>query len=117
MQSFMDFCKVYCRFLSSLTRKSAPLNRLFKRGQPRKLDLDEEGTAAVNELKNSLINLSMLALRRYNALFTFNIDAFDKQVQRVVLRLQEMEKDLQPVGYESRTLSEAEKKYDAIQKR
>lgn len=60
--------------MSNFARKS-PLNKLLKKAQPTKFDLDDDRKTAVEKLKNNLINPPIFAQPGEDASFTIRTDA------------------------------------------
>lgn len=87
----------------------------MKIGKPLRFKLDDKERKAVDVLKDKLIFPPILDLPRLNSKYTINTNACDTQMGRVLLQEQE-EKLLKPTGYWSRSLCDAEPRYDITHK-
>lgn len=115
LRSSFGLCNVYRRLVSNFAREAAPVNRKRRKREPTKFDLDEKGRTAVDELKGNLMNPPILSLPRDDNPFVIKTDACDKQVGSALLQSQQDEKDLRQIGYWSRALNDAERRYDKTQ--
>lgn len=72
---------------------------------------NEEVLAAINAMKDALLSPPVLAIPIFIAHMTLDTDACDKRVGCVLLQKQE-DKIARPIGYWSRSLNNAGKKYE-----
>lgn len=86
---------------------------MLKKRATRQLEVDNLHHDAGNELKNELVTQLVLVLSRLNKQYTIDTDAYVTQKGCGLLQEQEG-KALKPFGYWSRSLCDAETRYDTI---
>ena len=116
LRSFLGLCNVFRRFVPNFSRIAAPLNKKLKKGEPQHFDhLTDEELSAMKDLQDKLITPPVLALPRPNGRITIDTDACAYQVGCVLLQEQE-DQTVKPIGYWSRSLTDAERRYDTTQR-
>ena len=108
IRSFIGFCNFYRRFVKDYAHIAAPLVELTKRDAwSGALGLDER--AAFQALKDRLTSAPVLLNPDFSKPFVVHVDACDFAVGAVLL--QDQGHGLQPVAYESKKLSDSERKW------
>ena len=113
LQSFFGLCNVYRRFVPKFFRLAKAFNLKLWKDQPVKWgDLTDDEMLPFKNLKSRLINPPVLAIPKAVQRCTLDTDACDYQVGCVQLREQEEETSPKPIGYWSRSLSNAQQNYN-----
>ena len=116
MRSFLGLCNVYRRFVKGFTKIANPLNRKLRKGEkPTWSKLTDEEQLAFETLKEALTSPLILALPRAGFPYILDTDACDVHVG-CVLQQEQPEGKPRPVGFWSRSLSQAECNYDTTNK-
>ena len=112
LRSFLGLTNFYRRFVDKFSQIASPLTFLLSKTTPYSWTNDQQ--KALEHLKNSLITAPVLAIPDPNLPFTVTTDASDIALGAVLS--QDQGKGDQPVAFESRKLSPAEKKYSVHEK-
>ena len=115
LRSFLGTCNVYRRFVPRFAQIAAPLSELTGSETPAELSpptLDQ--CIAFESLRRALLSPEILMLPRDDRDFTVDTDA-SKTHLGAVLQQHDEDGKLRPVGYFSRTLTDAEKRYSATE--
>ncbi len=116
LRSFIGLRNIYRRFLPKFAQIAAPLTSMLQKGQPATIDtLTTAQADAFDELRRAQLNPPILALPRGDGLFILDTDASDTQLGCCLLQ-EQPSGDRLPVGYWSRTLLAAEKKYHVTER-
>ena len=116
LRSFLGMCNVYRRFVENFARIAAPLNKKLRKGEPFEFGhLNDAEHSAFLTLKDKLVNPPILALPRHNYHYTLDTDACEDQVGCVLLQ-EQPNGDKLPIGYWSRSLTQAEKIYSTTER-
>jgi RNase H-like domain found in reverse transcriptase/Reverse transcriptase (RNA-dependent DNA polymerase) len=116
LRSFLGLCNVYRRFFPQFSAIYAPLNVLLCKGTPPRLGpLSPAAVAAFPEFRDRLLSPPVLALPRTEGRLCLDTDASDGQLGCYLLQEQLYGKPL-PLGFWSRTLNSAERKYSMTKK-
>jgi hypothetical protein len=108
IRSFLGFCNFYRRFVKNYAYIAAPLTELTKRDVWSGA-LGPEEKAAFQELKDQLTSAPVLLNPDFSKPFVVHVDACDFAIGAVLL--QDQGQGLQPVAYESKKLSETERRW------
>ena len=112
LRSFLGLCNVYRRFIKGFGQIAYPLTRKLRlEARDSFPELTEEEMEAYESLKKALTEPPVLALPRSDLPYVLDTDASDKQVGAALMQ-KYPDKSLRPIGYYSRTLSDAERNYD-----
>lgn len=112
LRRFMAMCNFYRRFMPHSAQHQAPIQSLIignKRNDKTAINWTSEAEIAFNQCKQDLINATCLAHPAPDAQLTLTTDASDTAVGAVLQ--QKVNGHLQPLGFFSKRLSEAQKKY------
>ena len=90
------------------------LTDLTKKGQPNRIEWKEAQEAAYRTLKNAVTSKPVLHLPDHDKSYTLRVDASEVGIGAVLL--QEHDNSLFPVGYRSKKLMSAEKRYSTIER-
>jgi hypothetical protein len=116
LRYFLGLCDVYRRFVPHFSTQAAPLNALLCKGIPPQLGpIPQDGSLALNTLRDRLLSPPVLALPRAKGQMGLDTDASDGQLDCCLLQLQPDCKPL-PLGCWYRTLNSAEKNYSTTEK-
>lgn len=113
--SFLGWSGSYRHFLQGFPKIAAPINRKLKKEKPPNFVLKALELRAVDELKNHVVSIPDLDLPRANGKFIVYTDSSDAQIGCVFPQKQE-KGALQSVRYWSRSLCDAERRYDITRK-
>ena len=108
LRSFLGLANYYRKFVEGYSRRVAVLTDLLKKGRP--WNWSEACQGAFIDLKQVLVKDPVLALPDLSKPFEVQTDASDFALGGVLMQ------EGHPVAYESRKLSEAERKYTAQEK-
>jgi hypothetical protein len=76
LRSFLGLCNVYRRFVAGFAKIASPLNALLRKVEsPRLGELSSEQLAAFEKIRENLLNPPILALSRFEGIFTLDTDA------------------------------------------
>lgn len=109
IQSFLGFCNFYRRFIKNYSRVSRPLHLLTRKEVP--FQWTEKCEAAFKELKQRLVTAPILAHYDPEAPTRVETDASDG-VMGGVLSQQGRDLFWHPVAYFSKTMDQAQRRYD-----
>ena len=107
VRSFLGFVNFYRRFIKSYSAKSSPLTDLTKTTVP--FRWNPEAQASFEKLKEALISLPILQCPDFDLPFRVETDCSGFALGCVLL--QDQGKGWLPVAYESRKLTDAERRY------
>ena len=108
LRSFLGLANYYRRFVSGYSKKATPLTELLKKGVV--WAWNEKCAEAFQSLKEAMMEDPVLALPDVQKPFEVQTDASDYALGGVLVQ------EGHPVAYESRKLSEAERRYTAQEK-
>ena len=106
---------MYRRFVPTFARIAAPLNPLMAKKAPTSISLDDAQMKAFEDLRQRLLKAPILALPRHGAPYKLDTDACAYQVGCCLLQEQE-DRTWHPIGYFSRSLTDAERNYSASER-
>ena len=112
LRSFLGFCGYYRKFLKNHSEIAKPLHRLTEKTQ--KFIWSEECSQAFNTLKKMLVEAPVLAHPDFTKPFLLDTDASDMAIGSVLSQVIDGKEKV--IGYASRTLTKAEKKYCVTRK-
>ena len=113
LRSFLGLAGYYRKFIPKFADVALPLTNLTKKRQPEKLLWDQECDQAFSRLKTALTSEPVLILPDPALPFVLRTDASGTGIGAALL--QDRGKGLQPIGYESKKLSDAERRYHTIE--
>lgn len=108
---FIGMANFFRKFIPNFAQVAAPLNQLRRKGV--EFIWGESQQGAFEGLKEALMSAPVLAVPDFNRDFILQTDASNFGVAAVLL--QEVNGDRRPIGYASRCLSEAERKYSVYE--
>lgn len=108
IQTFMGFCNFYRKFIEGFSRICVPINMLLRKGQ--KWAWEEEQQAAFDTLKERFTTAPLLIWPDFKKPYVVEADA--SNFARGAILSQEIDGHLHPIAYISKSLTEAESKYD-----
>lgn len=108
VQSFMGMANYYRRFIDGFADMAAPITDLLK-GKPEKINWTPHCQSAFERIKNALSTAPVLISADPHRPYVVHTDASLVAIGAVLM--QDLGNGLQPIAYESKKLSEAEKKY------
>ena len=117
IQRFLAMVNYYHRFIPKLAETLAPIHAhlatlLTKPNTPRNFSWSEQCNTAFNKLKTELENLTMLVHPLDNTKFSITTDASNTAIGAVLQ--QQHNKCWEPLGFYSKKLTNAERKYSAF---
>ena len=116
VRSFVGMCNVYRRFVPNFATVAAPLVELTKKEYPDKLPkLNEEQLRSFEKLKQMLLQPPVLRLPKEGLPYSVDTDASNSQIGCALFQTHD-DKKRYPIGYWSRTLSNAERNYSVSEK-
>jgi len=116
LKSYLGSCNVYRRFVKNFAKVAAPLTDLLKKGLPFELEAPtQEQLDSFNRLRDALLNPPILRLPKPGIPYVLDVDASKAQLGCTLLQQQE-DGILHPVGYWSRTMTDAQKNYTTTEK-
>jgi hypothetical protein len=104
LRSFLGLASYYRKFIKNFTKIVAPLTNLLKKSS-RTYEWDEACNGAFETLKGILVKAPVLKLFNFNKDFEIHSDAFDFVIGGVLVQ------DGRPVAFESKKLSEMERRW------
>ena len=111
MRSFLGLCNVYRRFVPQYSKVSGPLNDLLRKEVPSTLpELTQEQKDAFHKLIQLVTAPPILKLPRSGLPYSIDTDASKSQIGCALFQTHPDGKR-HPVGYWSRTLNQAERRY------
>lgn len=116
LRLFLGMCKEFRRFVPNFARIAAPLKKRLRKDQyPGYAPLSAEELTALHALMDALISPAVLALPYAGGHITLDTDTCDVQVGNILL-LKQPNDSVRPTGYCSRSLNDAERRYDTTQR-
>lgn len=115
VRSFIRLCNVYRRFVKDFASITAQLNKELRKTEPDDFVCSEEQLDSFNELKMKLTSPAVLTLQTADRQFVLDTDANADPLGGVLLQEQN-DKSLRPFEYFSKTLTDAEKKYETAER-
>ncbi|CAN8062284.1 unnamed protein product [Agarophyton chilense] len=116
LRSFLGLCNVYRRFVPQYSHIAAPLNSKLRKGQPVQLDQFRQAEVeAFDTPKTKIITAPVLALPIPNLPYSVDTDSSEYQVGCALFQTHP-DGERKPIGYWSRSLNAAEKKYSVSEK-
>ncbi len=113
LRSFLGFCNFYRRFIRDYASTAAPLTDLTKEGAWTG-QLSPAARSAFGELKAKMTTAPVLLNPDFDRPFTLHVDASDYAVGAILL--QDQGSGLQPVAYDSKKLSDTERRWASNEK-
>ncbi len=104
LRSFLGLASYYHKFIKNFAKIAAPLTNLLKKSAVT-YDWDEAGDEAFEALKGILVKVPVLKLPDFDKDFEIHSDASDFAIRGVIVQ------DGRPVAFESKKLSETEKRW------
>ena len=114
LQSFIGLAGFYRDFVPNFSAIAVPLTDLTKKDQPNQIAWKEAQEAAYRTLKNAVISKPVLHLPDHDKSYTLRVDASEVGIGAVLL--QEHDDSLFQVGYRSKKLTSAERRYSTIER-
>ena len=108
LRSFLGLANYYRRFVEGYSRRATPLTELLKKGVT--WNWSDRCQGAFEDLKDAMMRDPVLALPDLTKPFEVQTDASDFALGGVLVQ------EGHPVAYESRKLSDAERRYTAQEK-
>ncbi|CAN8070819.1 unnamed protein product, partial [Agarophyton chilense] len=116
LRSFLGLRNFYRRFVPQYSHIAAPLNAKLRKGQPVQLEQFRQAEVeAFETLKTKIITAPVLALPIPNLPYSVDTDSIEYQV-RCALFQTHPDGERKPIGYWSRSLNAADKKYSVSEK-
>lgn len=116
LHPFLGLCNIFRQFVPNLTRMTAPLKTKIQKDQPEIFgSLNEEELKSMKLLKDAFISPPVLALSISTGHINLDTKACDVQVGCMLLQAQHDNKT-RHIGYCSRSLTNAERKYNTSQR-
>ena len=109
VQSFLDFCNFYCKFIPGFSNTVVPLTTLTRKNQPWTWGSEQQVTFTT--LLSHFQTAPILCLPDVHCPFIVMTDT-SLLASRGVLMQQDDNRDLHPYVYLSQTFSSAERNYD-----
>lgn len=108
IQTFMGFCNFYRKFIEGFSRICVPINHLLKK----KIEWNwgEEQQTAFDTLKERFTTAPLLIWPNFNKPYVVEADA--SNFARGAILSQEVDGQLHPIAYISKSLTDPETKYD-----
>ena len=119
MRSFLGLCNVYRRFVKDFASIASPLSKKLKKDEPEYFALDDAEMGSFRDLIEKLTSPPVLALPVAGQPYTLEVDANANQLGCVLLQKQSEGPDDgvdKPIGFFSKTLTEAEQNYDTTER-
>ena len=114
LRSFLGLCGFYRGYIQDYSKIAAPLTDLTKKQHPDKVIWNHEAQDSFETLKDKICQRPILKIPDLTEPFVLRTDASDAALGAVLL--QEEEGVLKPVAYQSKKLSETEKRYSTVEK-
>ena len=114
LRAFIGLTGFYRDFIPNLSAVAVPLTDLTKKGQPNKIEWEKPQERAYTSLKHAVTSRPVLHLTDHDKPYTLFVDASEVGVGAVLLQVHDGK--LLPVGYGSKKLTGAERKYSAIER-
>ena len=114
LRSFRGLAGFYRDFVPNFSAIAVPLTDPTKKGQPNRIEWKEAQEAAYRTLKNAVTSKPVLHLPDHDKSYTLRVDAVRSWYWAVLL--QEHDNSLFPVGYGSKKLMSAERRYSTIER-
>ncbi len=109
LRSFLRLASYYRKFIKNFAKIAAPLTNLLKKSAVT-YDWDEACDEAFGTLKGILVKVSVLKLPDFDKDFEIHSDASDFAIGGVIVQ------DGRPVAFESKKLSETERRWSTHEK-
>ncbi|XP_070194787.1 uncharacterized protein [Littorina saxatilis] len=114
LRSFLGLCGFYRSYINSYASIAIPLTDMTKKSQPDKLKWDEQSRQSLEELKEAICKTPVLCMPDHEKEFVLRTDASDRGIGAVLM--QEQDKTLRPLAYQSKKLNGAESRYATVEK-
>ena len=114
LRSFIGLGGFYRDFVTNFSAIAVPLTDLTKKGQPNRIAWREAQEAAYRTLKNAFTSKPVLHLPDHYKSFTLRVDVSEVGIGAVLS--QEHDNSLFSVGYRSKNLTSAERRYSTTQR-
>jgi len=116
MKIYLGSCDIYRRFVKNFAKTAGPLTDLLKKGLLFQLSPpSQEQMKSFNSLREALLNPPVLRLPRPGVPYVLDVDASKAQLGSTLLQKQ-ADDILHPVGYWSRTMTDAQRNYTTTEK-
>ena len=112
LRSFLGLCSYYRRFIQGFSTIAKPLHRLTEKG--REFAWHDDCEQAFRELKRRLLSAPILGYPMRDGLFVLDTDASNVGVGAVLSQVQDGQERV--IGYFSKTLGKAERRYCVTRK-
>jgi hypothetical protein len=109
LRSFLGLAFYYCKFIKNFAKIAAPLTNLLKKSVVT-YEWEEACDEAFETLKGILVKASVLKLPDFDKDFEIHFDASDFAIGRVIMQ------EGRPVAFESKKLSETERRWPTHEK-
>jgi len=109
LRSFLGLASYYCKFIKNFAKIAAPLTNLLKKSVVT-YDWDEACDEAFGTLKGILVKAPVLKLPDFDKDFEIHSDASDFAIGGVIVQ------DGRPMAFESKKLSETERRWPTLEK-
>jgi hypothetical protein len=110
LRSFLRLASYYCKFIKNFAKIATPLTNLLKKSTIT-YDWEETCDEAFETLKGILVKAPVLKLPNFDKDFEIHFDAFDFAIGGVIVQ------DGRPVAFESKKLSETERRWPTHEKK
>ncbi|KAK7113091.1 uncharacterized protein [Littorina saxatilis] len=114
LRSFLGLCGFYRSYINSYASIAIPLTDMTKKSQPDKLKWDERSRQSFEKLKEAICKTPVLCMPDHEKEFVLRTDASDRGIGAVLM--QEQDKTLRPLAYQSKKLNGAESRYATVEK-
>jgi hypothetical protein len=109
LRSFLGLASYYCKFIKNFAKIATPFTNLLKKSAVT-YDWEEACDEAFGTLKGILVKAPVLKLPNFDKDFEIHSDAFDFAIGGVIVQ------DGRPVAFESKKLSETERRWPTHEK-
>ena len=112
LQRFLGFCNFYRRFIKGYARIAGPLHELTGN---KKYEWEKAQQTAFQQLKDAVTKAPVLILPDLSKPFRLETDASQVAIG-AVLSQQDQQNQWHPIAFRSRTLNQAERNYDTMER-